>query len=85
MKTATQQMQNLVRKLNQFGYTVRFEKGHFKSGMCIIEQKKVVVINKFHDVEVRIQLLKEVLASVVSRKTVVKESTIAIKDSNIAA
>ena len=28
-------------------YKIRFEKGNFKSGYCIIKDKKVVVINKY--------------------------------------
>ena len=42
-------------------YIIRFEKGHFNSGYCVLEEKRVVVINKFFNVEGRINALVEIL------------------------
>ena len=49
--------------LKQGTYEVRYEKGNFKSGFCILEEKKVVVINKFSTLESRIQALVEIIQS----------------------
>ncbi|MFN8300241.1 MAG: hypothetical protein U0T75_14150 [Chitinophagales bacterium] len=46
------------------GYTVRFEKGNFQNGYCILEKRRVVVINKFHEVEAKINSLIEILLSI---------------------
>ncbi|MFN8277696.1 MAG: hypothetical protein U0T84_09440 [Chitinophagales bacterium] len=46
------------------GYTVRYEKGNFNSGYCILEAKRVVVINKFHSDEAKINSLVEILGVV---------------------
>ena len=46
------------------GYTVRYEKGNFNSGFCILEAKRVVVINKFHSDEAKINSLVEILGLV---------------------
>ena len=43
------------------GYQVRYEKGNFKSGYCIIEDRKMVVINKFAAIESRINTLVEII------------------------
>jgi len=56
-------LQKLVTKLKEYDYTVRFEKGNFKTGYCILEDRKVIVVNKFHDVEVRIDNLRQILAN----------------------
>jgi hypothetical protein len=40
---------------------LRYEKGTFKSGYCILENQKVVVVNKFYTVETKIQTLIEIL------------------------
>jgi hypothetical protein len=45
-------------------YTIRYEKGNFQSGYCIVENKKIAVINKFFDVEARINSLLDILATV---------------------
>jgi hypothetical protein len=44
-------------------YTVRYEKGSFNSGYCIVESKKIVVINRFYDIEGRINILLDILAT----------------------
>jgi hypothetical protein len=47
--------------LEQAGYTVRNEKGNFKSGSCVVEASKTVVLNKFSPVETKVAFLIEVL------------------------
>lgn len=46
------------------GYIVRFEKGNFNSGYCILEDKKVVVVNKYFQTEARINTLLDILFKV---------------------
>lgn len=41
--------------------TVRYEKGNFQSGYCIVVGKNMVIVNKFFDVEARINTLMEIL------------------------
>jgi hypothetical protein len=43
------------------GYVVRYERGTFQSGYCILEQKKVIVLNKFLQIEGRINVLIDIL------------------------
>lgn len=47
--------------LKEAGYQVRSGKGAFNSGYCILETKKVVVLNKYHSVEARINSLIEII------------------------
>lgn len=59
---------NTLKKLEELfeeaRYIIRYEKGHFNSGYCILEERRVVVINKFFNVEGRINALVEILQSV---------------------
>ena len=41
----------------QAGYVLRYERGTFQSGYCILEERKVVVLNKFLQIEGRINTL----------------------------
>jgi len=45
-------------------YIIRYERGNFNSGYCILEDKRVVVINKFFSVEGRINALLEILPTI---------------------
>lgn len=45
-------------------YILRYEKGNFKSGYCIIKETKIVVVNKFYSLEGKINCLLEILKSI---------------------
>jgi hypothetical protein len=45
----------------QSGYVLRYERGTFQSGYCILEEKKVVVLNKFLQIEGRINTLLDLI------------------------
>jgi hypothetical protein len=46
----------------ELGYALRYEKGSFQSGYCLVENKKMVVINRFLDTEARINALSDILS-----------------------
>ena len=58
---------NTLKKLEQLyeeaRYVIRYEKGNFNSGYCLLEERKVVVVNKFLSIEGRINVLIEILPS----------------------
>ena len=39
------------------GFKVRYEKGNFKTGSCLLEHNKVIVVNKFSNLEGKIAAL----------------------------
>ncbi len=43
------------------GYVLRYERGTFQSGYCILEDRKVVVLNKFLQTEGRINTLIDLI------------------------
>lgn len=45
----------------QAGYILRYERGTFQSGYCILELKKVVVLNRFLQTEGRINTLIDLI------------------------
>ncbi|CAN5679883.1 hypothetical protein BH11BAC1_BH11BAC1_23430 [soil metagenome] len=60
--------QNSLDKLTELftlaGYTIRHEKGNFKSGSCMIEAGKLIVLNKFSPVETRVTFLIDALKKI---------------------
>lgn len=59
---------NTLKKLEQLfeeaAYTIRYEKGSFTSGYCVLEERRVAVINRFLNIEGRINALIEILPMV---------------------
>ena len=47
--------------LGESDYVVRYERGTFQSGWCLLEATKVVVLNKFLDIEGRINTMLELI------------------------
>ena len=47
--------------LSKNNYIIRYEKGRFKSGYCILRNEKTIVINKFCSLEGKINALIEIL------------------------
>ena len=47
--------------LKTLGFKLRYEKGNFKTGSCVLENNKMIVINKFSNLESKINSLAELL------------------------
>lgn len=57
-------LEKLEQLLRDLGYRLRYEKGNFRSGACVLHESKVVVVNKFLGLEQRINSLAEIIKSV---------------------
>ena len=64
MKNNQQTLNKLEKILEEANYVVRYERGSFQSGYCILEDKKVVVLNKFLNIEGRINTLIDLIPNV---------------------
>ena len=63
IKLTKQFQKKLELLLESQDYKIRFEKGNFKSGYCIIRDNKVIIINKYFTVEGKINTLIEIIES----------------------
>jgi len=54
-------MQELKAVADQLGASVRFEKGDFKGGYCIVHEKKVIVINRMTNLQRKVMILSTAL------------------------
>ncbi|TAL47427.1 MAG: hypothetical protein EPN92_04885 [Chitinophagaceae bacterium] len=61
MKYTQTTLDKLQTILDEAGYVVRYERGTFQSGYCILEEKKVVVLNRFLQLEGRINTLIDII------------------------
>ena len=80
MKLTRHVLKKTEKLLEELGYEIIYEKGNFKSGYCIVEHKNVIVINKFYDVEARVNCLIDILDNVeYSPEILTKESKTFLK------
>jgi hypothetical protein len=61
MKYTQTTLDKLEAVVEEAGYILRYERGTFQSGYCILEDRKVVVLNKFLQLEGRINTMLELI------------------------
>lgn len=61
MKYTQTTLNKLEALIEEAGYIIRYERGSFQSGFCILEDRKVVVLNKFLQMEGRINTLVDLI------------------------
>lgn len=74
-KFTAHNLKKLETLFEELGYTVRYEKGNFQSGYCVVEDRKVAVINKFFNTEGRINCLLDILAGIETKETEMSEKS----------
>ena len=57
------------------GYVLRYERGTFQSGYCILEERKVVVLNKFLQTEGRINTLIDLVPQLDIKTAILTEES----------
>lgn len=65
MKIKEKEFEDIIQELKalatQLGATVRFEKGDFKGGYCLLKDSKVIVINKLANLQRKAMILSAAL------------------------
>ncbi len=64
IKLTKTNLEKLRSLFEEVGFRVRFEKGNFQSGYCLIKEHNVAVINKFLPVEGRVQAMLDILPQI---------------------
>jgi hypothetical protein len=60
MKYNQSTLDKIEKVLDEAGYVIRYERGNFQSGYCILEERKVIVLNKFLQMEGHINTLVDI-------------------------
>lgn len=50
--------------MSETDYVLRYEKGNFQSGYCILKETKVAIINKYYAIDGKINSLIEIIRSI---------------------
>ncbi len=62
VSTTKHSLRKLETLAKELGYKVRYEKGNFQSGYCLVESQRVAIINRFFETEGRINVLLDILS-----------------------
>jgi hypothetical protein len=64
IKYTTQFLTKLEDMVAESDYTLRYEKGNFKSGYCVLKDQKIIIVNKFYPTEGKINAMLDILKNV---------------------
>lgn len=61
IKYTNQFLLKLEELVGESDYILRYEKGNFKSGYCVLKDQKIMIVNKFYTTEGKINALLDIL------------------------
>ena len=61
MKYTQHNLDKIEKIAEDSGYVIRYERGTFQTGYCILQDRKVIVINKFFQTEGRMNALIDLM------------------------
>jgi hypothetical protein len=64
IKYTNQFLAKLEDLIAESDYIMRYEKGNFKSGYCLLKEQKIMIVNKFFATEGKINALLDILKNV---------------------
>lgn len=76
LKSSKSNLTKLEQIFREQDYIIRYEKGNFQSGYCIVEDNKVIVVNRFFDTEGRINCLLDILSMIVVMEDALSEKSL---------
>ena len=75
MRYSKKTLQDLETLLKELEYTVRYEKGNFQSGYCLVENSNIAVINRFFETDARINALVDIIVNVKNKDIELSEKS----------
>lgn len=58
------------------GYTIRYEKGNFNPDFCVLEQKKIVIVNKYFTTDAKVSSLLAIIQKLkIDKKNMTKDAS----------
>jgi hypothetical protein len=64
IKYTSQFLLKIEEMITESDYTLRYEKGSFKSGYCVLKDQKIIIVNKFFTAEGKINALLDILKGI---------------------
>ncbi len=61
IKNTTQFLHKLEDLFAESDYVLRYEKGNFKSGYCLLNDTRIAIVNKYYSLEGKINSLVEII------------------------
>ncbi len=78
IKYTKQYLHKLEDLMAETDFSLRYERGNFKSGYCILNAKKVAIVNKYFSHEGKINCLVDIIKSIEVDREKLSEKNLAL-------
>lgn len=75
VKYTTQFLAKIEDIFSESDFILRYEKGNFKSGYCILKDQNIVIVNKYYPLEGKINCLVDIIRTLPLNTTNFKEKS----------
>ncbi|BDD05036.1 hypothetical protein HNQ88_002075 [Aureibacter tunicatorum] len=80
-KSNLSKLENILSKV---GFKIRYEKGNFKSGFCLLNKNKIVILNKYISIPNQFEILKNLFQNNnISKDNLSEEEILFLKKLNL--
>lgn len=76
IKYTNQFLTKLEEMIGESDYVLRYEKGNFKAGYCLLREQKIMIVNKFFATEGKINALLDILKGITLDTTKFSEKSL---------
>jgi hypothetical protein len=76
IKYTNQFLTKLEEMIGESDYVLRYEKGNFKAGYCLLREQKIMIVNKFFATEGKINALLDILRGITLDTTKFSEKSL---------
>ncbi|CUS85762.1 hypothetical protein JGI3_01939 [Candidatus Kryptobacter tengchongensis] len=80
-ETILEELEKFVRSL---GITLRYERGDFEGGYCVLREQKMIIINKLANTQKRISLLSQSIMEMGIDESLINEDIKSIIEDELA-
>lgn len=77
-KYTTSTLKKLEDLCKEASYELRYEKGSFNAGHCVLEERRVIVVNQYYNIEARINCLVDIIGKLELDETALGETSQAV-------
>lgn len=74
-------LKKLETLFSELGYRILYEKGNFQAGYCLVNDRRMIVINKFYKTDMRVQCLLTILGELTPDTDALNEEQLAFYQS----
>lgn len=77
-KYTTSTLKKLEDLCKEATYELRYEKGSFNAGHCVLEDRRVIVVNQYYTTEARINCLVDIIGKLELEEETLSEASQAV-------